>query len=167
MARGGKTRRASLLLLLWSFLLTGTTATRNENVGASVIANCKVGTSSMVFGNYDPLVTNKTSALNVTGSVSVQCTRGAPGITLTLDNGANSAHASGTTRAMAGGGSYLSYELFTDAARTTVWNTINAVSYVPTSMAAASLPVYGQIPGGQDVPAAASYSDGITVTVNF
>lgn len=165
--RRGSPQRASLWLLLLPFLLTGTTTPGPGSVGGSVTAKCTAGTGSMAFGNYDPLVTNKTAALNVTGSVVLSCTRGAPSVTVTLDNGQNSTHASGTTRAMVSGATYLSYELYTSAAHSTVWNSTNSVGYASTSMASGSLPVYGQIPGAQNVPAAASYSDSVTVTVNF
>lgn len=167
MARRGSTQRASLWLLLLPFLLTGTTTPGTATVGGSITAKCTAGTGSMAFGNYDPLVVNKTAALNVAGSVVLSCTRGAPNVTVTLDNGQNAAHASGTTRAMVSGSTYLSYELYTSAAHAKVWNSTNSVTYASTSMASGTLSVYGQIPGAQDVPAAASYSDSVTVTVNF
>lgn len=167
MAKRGSTQRASLWLLLLPFLLTGGSISGPGSVGGSIVGKCTAGTGSMAFGNYDPLVTNKTAALNVTGSVVLSCTRGAPNVTVTLDNGSYSSHASGTTRAMLGGSTYLSYELYTSATHATVWNATNSVTYASTSMASGTLPVYGQIPGAQDVPANASYSDSVTVTVNF
>lgn len=167
MARRGSTQRASLWLLLLPLLLTGTTTSGPGSVGGSITAKCTAGTGAMAFGNYDPLVANKSAALSVTGSVVLSCTRGAPNVTVTLDNGQNGTHANGTTRAMVSGSTYLSYELYTSAARSTVWNSTNSVTYASTSMASGTLPVYGQIPGGQNVPAAASYSDSVTVTVNF
>jgi spore coat protein U-like protein len=160
--------RGSPWLLALSVLLVAPTATGTESVSATVIAKCTVGASSMAFGAYDPLVANKTTALDANGSLSVSCTRGAPGVYVTLDTGANGSHASGTTRAMASGSNYLSYELYTTSARTLVWNATNTVSYTGiTSMASATLTVYGQIPAGQDVAASSSYSDSVTATVNF
>jgi spore coat protein U domain-containing protein, fimbrial subunit CupE1/2/3/6 len=141
--------------------------TTNLSVGATVIAKCTVtAPTAFDFGSYDPVVINRTANLDVTAnSLSVSCTRGAPGVTVTLSAGS---HAVGSTRYMVDASSHtLQYELYTTSARTTVWNTTNSVSYASTTMAAASLPVYGRIPGGQDAYTAASYSDSVTATVNF
>lgn len=167
MAGRGSKQRVPLLLLFLPLLLIGTTTPGTGSVGASVTSSCTGQTGAMAFGNYDPLVTNKASPLDVTGSVALKCTRGAPTVTVTLDNGSYSSHANGTTRAMLGGSTYLSYELYTSSLHSTIWNSSDSVTYTSLSMANGSIPVYGEIPGGQDVPAAASYSDSVTVTVNF
>src|SRR5258708_20936959 len=55
----------------------------NLAVSASVAANCTISTGAVAFGPYDPVVTNATTALPGTGSVSTACTHGsAPSITL-------------------------------------------------------------------------------------
>ena len=69
-------------------------------------------------------------------------------------------------RRMTNGSDFLSYEIYTDSTRSTVWNTSNTVSYTPASKAAASLDVYGRVPGGQDV-AVGNYSDTVLATINF
>ena len=159
--------RKQLARLSLAVLLLGGSSTGNASVSATIVADCTIAGSTLSFGSYDPLGANSTAALTVSGNaLSVACTRGATGVTVTLDNGLYSANASGTTRAMLGGGAYLSYELYSDAAMTTVWNTTNAVSYTPTSMAATGLTVYGSIPGGQNV-SVASYTDSVIATVNF
>jgi spore coat protein U-like protein len=65
------------------------------------------------------------------------------------------------------GADFLTYEIYTTAARTTVWNATNTVSYASATMAATGLPVYGRVPFGQDATVGASYTDTITATVNF
>ena len=158
--------RESLRLGL-AILLLANTATGTASVSAAVIASCSISGSTLAFGAYDPIVTNASTALTVNGgALSVSCTRGATGITIGLGTGNNSAQAVGTTRAMASGSNYLSYELYTTSAMTTVWNSTNTVAYSPTSMAATTLTVYGSVPGGQDLPVS-SYSDSVTATVNF
>ena len=155
-------------LVLAVILLGGASPqTTNLAVSATVIAKCTVTSPTPLnFGAYDPVVTNNTAALDVAPSaLSVSCTRGAPGVTVTLDLGI---HAVGSTRYMSdGAGHSLQYEIYTTSGRTVVWNTSNSVSYSPTSMAAATLPVYGRVPGGQDAYTAVSYSDTVTATVNF
>jgi spore coat protein U-like protein len=167
--RSGSPAGAPFLLVL-AVALAGSTATNNASISAAIVANCTITGSAVAFGNYDPIVTNRTAALTASASaLSVACTRDAPNVWIALDTGRNGTHASGTTRAMASGTNYLSYELYTSAAMTTAWGTTNGtntVTYSPTSMAATSFTVYGKIPGGQDA-AAASYSDSVTATVNF
>lgn len=126
---------------------------------------CSTSGGSLAFGSYDPIAG---AAVSVAGSISVKCTRGTPNVTISLDNGSNAAHASlAMTRAMNSGSNYISYDIYQDLAHATVWNAVNTVSYASTSMAAVSLPLYGYIPGGQDVPVSASYGDSVTATVNF
>jgi spore coat protein U-like protein len=160
-------RVRELMRLGLAILLLANTATGTASVSATIVASCSISGSTLAFGSYDPIVTNNSSALTVSGAAfTVSCTRGATGITIGLGTGNHSANAVGTTRAMASGTNYLSYELYTTSAMSTVWNTSNTVSYAPTSMASMSETVYGSIPGGQDVPVS-SYSDSVTATVNF
>jgi len=133
---------------------------------ATVIAQCSVtGASSLAFGAYDPIVANRSTNLDVApNALSISCTRGAPSVTVALDLGAN---ATGSTRRMISGANFLTYEIYTTAARTIVWNAVNTVSYASTTMAASTLPVYGRVSSGQDPAIGASYGDTITATVNF
>ncbi len=146
--------------------LLGATTTGTIPPSATVIAKCTIsGSSALAFGAYDPVVTNKLANLDVSpNALSISCTRGAPSVTVALDLGL---HSVGSSRFLQSGANTLQYEIYTTAGRTTVWNTVNTVSYASTSMAAATLPVYGRIPFGQDVPIGASYTDTITATVNF
>ncbi len=156
---------------LWPALavaLLGASTTTNGVISGTIVADCKISSSTLSFGSYDPLIANATTPLNATGSVLVSCTRGATGVTVSLDAGSNATRASGTSRAMSDGlGDYLSYEIYTTSAMTTVWNTTNLVSYTSvTSMAQTALTAYGQIPAGQSVPVA-TYTDSVIATVNF
>ena len=45
----------------------GATTTANVGVGASVAANCTIGTAPVAFGAYDPVVANAAVALTATG----------------------------------------------------------------------------------------------------
>jgi spore coat protein U-like protein len=130
----------------------------------------------MAFGTYDPLGVNATTPLSITGTISLSCTRGsnAPTPTISLNNGSNSANVGGVvcattvcSRAMASGTSYLAYDLYTDSAHSTVWNSTNTVSYSSTTMAATNVSVYGYIPAGQNAAYGNTYIDSVTATVNF
>ncbi len=141
------------------------TATANLGVSATVAKNCSITTSAVAFGSYDPVVTHATSPLDGTGSVIVTCTKGA-GTRIDLGVGAN---ASGSTRRMAGGGDFLTYELYQNTGRTTVWGSGasagQTIAAAP-SRAARTFTVFGRIPAGQDV-SAASYNDTVVATINF
>lgn len=140
------------------------TITTSASVQITVTAKCSFGSSTLAFGGYDPIVANKTTALQVTGTISITCNSGVAG-TVSLNNGLNSGNAVGTTRAMAGPGGYLSYELYTSAARTTVWNSTNTVPYTGTG-SAGTISVYGMIPAGES-GATGSYSDTVGITVSY
>lgn len=132
-------------------------------ITASVTPVCVVSAAALNFGNYDPILINSTTPLDATGTITVQCIRNSS-YTVTLDQGQNG---TATTRSMKeSGGSLLSYDLYTDSARTTVWNTANTVTGTAPSSAPIALSVYGRIPPAQNV-AAGSYSDVVNVTVNF
>lgn len=131
-----------------------------------MIAKCTIsGATALAFGAYDPVVANLSTDLDVApNALSISCTRGAPSVTVGLDLGSN---ATGSTRRMISGGNFLTYEIYTTAGRTVVWNASNTVTYASTSMVASTLPVYGRIPAGQDAAIGANYTDTITATVNF
>lgn len=145
------------------------TATSNLSVTATVAANCTISTAAAAFGAYDPIVTNATTALVGTGTVSVDCTSGAA-TTVTLGQGANPAAtstAAAPLRRMLAGTSYLSYALYSDTARSVVWGdtTATGVAYTGTGTATA-LTVYGSVAAGQNVPTG-SYADTVLATVTF
>ena len=139
-------------------------STTNLNISATVTDNCSISTADLAFGAYDPIVTNASSPKDSTGTVSITCTTGAV-TNVGLDTGAN---ASGGTRRMKAGSSYITYEIYQDVGRTTVWgtganknDTGTAPNFNPRSFTA-----YGRITAGQDVPAG-SYTDTVVATVNF
>ena len=153
-------------------------ATANLAVTASVTANCTISTTAVLFGVYDPVVTNASTALNGNGAVSIACTKGsAPNVT--MDLGANP---SGSQRKMlitGGGVDTLNYELYQPSTNTTpstcsfpgsaVWGTAGGAIFTPTaptSKTARAFAVCGTVAAGQDV-SVGSYQDTIVATVNF
>lgn len=144
---------------------TAASASANLTVSATVTKNCTVSTTALAFGSYDPVVANASANLDGTGGVTVACTRGATA-SIALGSGSN---ASGSTRRLGdGAGNFLSYELYSDSGRSSVWNTgagTLALTAAP-SRAARDFTVYGRIAGNQDVPAG-TYGDTVTATVNF
>jgi spore coat protein U-like protein len=142
------------------------TATANLGVSATVTNNCLISTVALAFGSYDPVVANASTDLDGTGTVTVSCTKGATA-TIGLGLGSN---ASGSVRRMKDATTnYLTYELYQDAGRTTIWEDAGAGLVSPgaaPSKAARNFTVYGRVTSNQDA-AAGSFTDTVVATVNF
>lgn len=140
--------------------LSADTATATMAVSATVANNCTITTNPIAFGGYDPIVSHATSPLDAAGAVTLTCTKGAV-TTVGLDTGAN---ADAGTRRLAAGSSFLTYELYQDASRSTVWGSSGAALYnsgTAPSKDARTFQVHGRLSAGQDVPAGA-YTDTVT-----
>lgn len=145
------------------------TSTDNLSVTATISANCTISTSAVAFGAYDPIVTNASSALDGTGTVTTTCTNGSA-VTVTLGQGSNADTGSTDAvplRQMASGANRLAYFLYSDSGRTTVWGNTAGTGKADTGTGAASaLTVYGRVTAGQNKPTG-SYSDTVVATVTF
>jgi spore coat protein U-like protein len=142
------------------------TATANLGVSATVTNNCTISTAALAFGSYDPVVAHASTNLDGTGTVIVACTKGATA-TIGLGLGSN---ASGSVRRLKDSGTnYITYELYQDSGRSTVWGTAGGALLSPgaaPSKTARNFTVYGRVASNQDVPAG-SYNDTVVATVNF
>ena len=129
-----------------------------------VEAACSITTTGVSFGTYDVF---NASPVDSTGSVRYQCSGSTGTFTISLSTGS-----SGTfqPRRMVSGAEKLNYNLYLDAARTSIWGDASAgTSWFMESGASGkpvTLTVFGRIPPGQDV-AAGTYSDTIIVTIQF
>jgi spore coat protein U-like protein len=168
-------RRSVLIVLTISLLaatsaFAGTAATANtNNITVSVAARCTINAFSLAFGAYDVF---SASPLDQTSTVTINCTKGTSGV-VSFDLGVN---ASGAVRRMkdtGAGTNFLTYEIYRDATRTTVWNAVNTVTLGPSvsKNTAMTATAYGRIVNGQDVQAGAgaglNYQDTIVATVTF
>ena len=151
---------ALALLLLAGASAQAATATGTLTVTASVAKQCSLGSPTLAFGAYDP---TSPTPLDVNASLTVNCTKTTP-FTIGLSLGANAVT---TNRFMKDpvSADTLQYELYTSAARTTVWNSTNTVAGVGVTNPSET--IFGRIPAGQFVTPAAGYSDTVTATINF
>jgi len=151
-----------------------TTATANLSVTADIANTCTITTANVAFGTYDPVITNASSPKDGTGSVTTTCTTGFATAKITLGQGAN--FGGGSTAAVpvrrmlqVSGANFMSYTLYQDSGRTTVWGDTSGTS--PASLTATgsaqSTTVYGRIPAGQATLPAANYSDTVLATITF
>ncbi len=138
---------------------------------AAQLESCAVSATGVSFGSYDPLAG---SATEITGEIEVTCNVALEASTVSyaiqLATGGSGTYA---MREMTSGSGTLDYQLYTDASRTTVWgdgtggtvtHSFNELLIIGTHTHRYS--VHGAIPAGQNV-AAGSYSDVITVTLNY
>jgi len=134
------------------------------NVTATVLDNCAVSAGDLAFGNYSA---SSGTATTASSAIQVTCTA-ALAYTIALDGGATASDVA--ARAMSDGASHtLNYGLYTSSGYSTVWGdgTGGTSTVAGTgSGSAQSVTVYGRIPAAQFV-AAGSYSDLVTVTVNY
>jgi spore coat protein U-like protein len=150
--------RGRMLLLILGFSLAFLAA-----AGPAEAQICSISTpTSVAFGTYDVYG----AFVDTTGTVRVGCIL-ATNVTVDLSRGNAPSF---NPRYMANGAEHLTYNLYLDAARTTIWgdNTGGSSHATPGTIffAYVNITIYGRITAGQDV-SAGSYTDSITATVNF
>src|SRR6266852_470073 len=96
----------ALLLVLAALLLSRS---------AEAAASCTISVTGVSFGAYDVF---SATALDSTGTITYRCSGSARNISVTLSTGAANSF---TPRATSSGTDTLTYNLFTDAAHSTIW----------------------------------------------
>jgi spore coat protein U-like protein len=144
-------------------------ATANLSVSASVARKCTIGTATLAFGSYDPLVANLTAPLTQSATMTVTCTKGAASITMGLGSstGTDATFCALPARCLASGSNFLSYQLYSDSSYTNVWNAPIPEAVTGGVATPTIVTVYGRIPGAQDASVGAAYTDTIVATVNY
>lgn len=137
---------------------------------AADAATCSLSAGPMAFGSYN---STALTALDSQSTMTVSCQSGL--LELVSYSLALSAGSSGSTaaRQLASGSNRLSYNLYKDVARLTLWGT-GSDAYASTLQLLTvltpnntTLTVYGRIPARQSAAAPGSYSDAITATLTF
>jgi len=135
---------------------------------------CGVSATGPNFGIYNPFTVTPTVA---NGLITVTCTltSGGAATVNVVDSFSTGASGSYATRTMISGANKLNYNIYYDAAYTSIRG--NGTGGAPTGGATYNLTstnpsqtntgiIYGRIPAGQNV-AAGSYTDVITLTLTF
>jgi spore coat protein U domain-containing protein, fimbrial subunit CupE1/2/3/6 len=150
----------------WTRMLIATVATLCVFGTSTAYAagSCTISTTSVNFGSYNVFTG---SATDSTGTIRIDCNGAAANIVVTLSKGAS---ASFSPRTMLKGAEALSYNLYTDSTRTSIWGdgTGGTSTYTNASPGAQpfNVTVYGRVPAGQDVSAGV-YSDTVSAVINF
>ena len=128
-------------------------------------AACTISSTGVSFGTYDVFAPAPTDS---TGSVVYDCDPSDKNIRITLSTGS-----SGTflPRELTNGLDQLAYNLFDDAALTSIWGDGTGGSNFyfiknPHPQKPVALTIYGRLSPLQDV-AAGAYTDSVVVTVDF
>ena len=137
------------------------------------VCSCGVTTTNVAFGTYNPLAFGNT---DTTGSIKVSC-GGVAGLlipfNIAISTGGGGSYAS---RRLSSGANALAYNLYTDAAYTTVWGDGSGASQLVSSGVTLDLAglapaqtfwVYGRIPGRQLTAVPGTYSDTLSVTLTY
>lgn len=139
--------------------------------GQAWALTCSLSAVATSFGTYNPF---SAVPLDSAGSVTVTCENLVSllvSYSVQLSPGSSGSY---LPRSLSGPGYQLDYNLYTDAARSSVWGdgsgataTINDGYLLGALLPVVrSYTVYGRMPAGQNV-APGSYGDTITVTINY
>lgn len=157
---------ASAAMLGLAGVAGAATQTTQFNVTATVLTNCTVNATDLAFGVYTPSLGD----IDQTSAIDVACTAGV-NYDVNLNGGGSG---DPQNRAMAGPvGSSIDYQLYTDAARTNVWDdgTTSNQTGVGAGLGnpATTYTVYGRLldSGASLAAVDGAYSDIITVSVEW
>ncbi len=142
------------------------TTAGNMSVSTDVSLSCSMTVGAMGFANYDP---SSVEDLLGTATIESTCTAGGTAkITLGEGSSADTGSTPGAPdRRMVLGSEYLSYAIYSDTNRTTVWgNTAATGKGITGTGSAANTTVYGKITAGQAV-GSGSFADSVTVTLTY
>lgn len=150
-------------LLIAAAMALGTNAfaqskTANFDVSVQVLSTCSISAGNMTFSS---ITTGTTSNTDATSSLTVNCSQGTP-YTISLGDGMN--YSAG--RRLASGASYINYYFYSDAGRSSQWNS-TATQAGTGSGSDQNVTVYGRIPSGQSVAFTGSYADTVIATVTY
>lgn len=143
-----------------------------QALSACGIANAPVNLS---FGAYSPITfPGKVVSANAdsTGSVSISCSGLAQAVSYALKLSAGRSN-SILARSMGGtgGGADMTYNLYTNASRTTVWGDGASGASFAGSIAPTDGPVnhifYGRVPAGQSALRAGTFTDQLVITLEY
>jgi spore coat protein U-like protein len=132
---------------------------------------CDVTATGLNFGSYDvfsPVPLDSTASINVSCNIPAQNPQAPLAVTISLSPGSSGSFA---PRAMqSAGADTLNYNLYANTSMSTIWGDGGGSSSVQTAFVTRDMPwnatLFGRIPAHQNV-SAGSYSDTITVTIDF
>jgi spore coat protein U-like protein len=149
-------------------------ATANLAVSAEVNASCTISTTDLSFGTYDGIFAHASQHLTETATVTTNCTAGSI-VVITMGGGVYPAwrRPRGIIRSMKneGSNSYLKYDIYADAGHTFQWNydqvRMSSVTGAVGNGAPQEMTIYGKVFKNQKDAAVGSYTDTVSIGVNY
>ncbi|PTD25473.1 Csu type fimbrial protein [Sphingomonas fennica] len=137
------------------------------NVTGTIVPECEIRTApTMQFGEARALTSN----IDNVASIQFACSTGTQFL-VRANGGQYQSGSDWRMRHVTNTSSFITYGLWSDAARTNPFPATGTVGAGPTGGTATGLPqtisIYGRIPGGQTGKAGGDYSDVVVVTVDF
>ncbi len=164
-ATGGRSCVVAFTAFAGTALLAPASAQVSDtfDVTANVVTGCAITANDLDFGDYSAVALLPNDA---TATIQVNCSLGAV-FEIALDTGSNGGDYTG--RLMTNGVDDLTYNLYLDALRLTVWGDDTGATEDVTGVSL-GLPinytVYGRVAAGQNISTGA-YSDTVTATITF
>jgi spore coat protein U-like protein len=148
--------RGALFVAIWLLSITSVFAQA---------PSCTISVTSVAFGNYNVFTT---TADDSTGTITYRCNSTAANISISLSDGSSTTF---NPRTLRKGAEVLNYNLYRNAARTTIWGNGTGGTSVytqgnPPNNQNVNVTVYGRIPAQQDV-SAGNYTDTVSAVINF
>ncbi|WP_010162381.1 spore coat protein U domain-containing protein [Sphingomonas sp. PAMC 26617] len=137
------------------------TSNTTFSVTANVVSSCQISATALTFGTYTGSQTDATSTITATCTDTTAYTIG---VSAGLGTGATV-----TSRRMSGpSADVLSYAIYREASRTTIWGTTIGTDTVASTGngTAQAITVYGRLAAGQ-LPVPGAYSDTLTATITY
>lgn len=122
---------------------------------------CTATVTPVSFGAYSPFLN---TPLDSTGQVNVTCSE-ASGYSVAMNAGVN-AGGNFANRRMSNGDTFLSYQLYTDSTRSTIWGDGSGGSMAVSQASPGISTVYARLPARQSV-SAGTFTDTILVTITY
>jgi spore coat protein U-like protein len=140
---------------------------------AACANSATISATTLAFNNVNPLALPADSTATITivyTNTNNACTETGAVVKLSVGTGSG---ATAAIRKMTSGGNTLNYTIYSDAARTTVWDNVSghAMPSIPIgkkTTATQTATAYGRVLTGQSNAAVANnYSDSVTMTLTF
>lgn len=128
---------------------------------------CTVTTSGINFGTYDAL---SSTALDMNGQIIISCTNFLQIVYTEIGRSSYSGAFNPRQMRLATGSDLMNYNLYTDAARSTIWGDgtggTSRILRLVFRNNPVTLTVYGRIPAGQDI-SVGTYNDTLIATIEY
>jgi spore coat protein U-like protein len=162
-----RTVRELFLCVFFCLLMAGSAGAACATSGTTVSA------TPLAFSTINPFAlpddTTATLTMVYKNSANAACTESTAVVTLSVGAGTG---ATAANRKMTSGAHTINYTIYTNAARTTVWDNVTgsalpSITVPKHGTATQTATMYGRVFSGQSNAAIGSYTDTVTITLTY